>query len=108
MEKVIIIILVLVFGPVLVGAAWPGFVALLTYIFWFFVAIGAVAGAVVLCRKLIIVTEQEKLLEDQRAAHQAKQRSEHAELEALYSQVRNAYHNIFDSERARSQPRIGQ
>ena len=116
MEKLITFgigtVTVLVFGPVLIGAftnaVWPGFVNLLAYIFWFFVAIIAAVVLFVLVRKLLAMNAQERAQQEQEAGLQANKRSQRAELEALHTQVRNAYDNIFDAEQRRAPPRISQ
>ena len=115
MEKVIVtgcgIVAVFVFGSVFVVAAlnfiWALMVLIFPYVFWTVVAVGCCIGAWVCGRGLAASLKQERVqreAEEQRLTIASQQR---AELEALYSQVRYAYHDLFDAERRRSQPRIG-
>jgi hypothetical protein len=112
MERLAIIVTVLVFGPVLVGgflnAVWPAVQSLLLAILWFFVAVAAIAGMVVFSRKLIILNEQERRDREREEDIQRASRRQREELDALHMQVRDAYDKLFDGERRRAQPRIGQ
>lgn len=112
MEKVFVGIAALVFGPVLIGAfanaVWPGLLQLLQYIFWFFVAIAALVGVVIFGRKLSDMNTEERLQRELEEKRQRTSRQQREELEALHTQVRNAHNNVFDIERRRAPPRIGQ
>ena len=119
MERLVAIVTAVVFGPILIGgffsAVWPGVFNLLLYIFWFFVAVAAIAGMIVLVRKLLALNKEERAQRGREREARAREeeiqnslRRQREELEALHTTVRNAYDDIFDSERRRAPPRISQ
>jgi Mg2+/Co2+ transporter CorB len=112
MERIFVGIAALVFGPVLIGAfanaVWPGFVSLLQFIFWFIVAVGAAITIWALTRLLLIKTAEENAQRELEEEEQRTLLQRRQELEALYTRVRNVYHDIFDFERQKSQRHIGQ
>jgi hypothetical protein len=110
-EGIILLIVLLVFGPIFIGAAlsvlWTLIVLIFPYLFWTAVAVGCVIGVVFFGRRVFDTLESARAL--RRAGEEKLRiaREQRAELEALHTQVRDAYHCVFDSERRRSQPRIG-
>jgi hypothetical protein len=110
-ETIIIIVTALVFGPIFIGIAlggiWSLIVLVFPYVFWTAVAVGCVVGMWVFGRRLSDTLAKERAQKEAGEEKLRIAREQREELEALHSQVRHAYHDLFDAERRRSQQAIG-
>jgi hypothetical protein len=100
-----------VFGPIFIGGAlsavWALIVLVFPYLFWTALAVGSFIGLWFFGHGLSEKLKQERLERDAEEERRRTAAREREELEALHSQVRNAYHDLFDAERRRSQQAVG-
>lgn len=95
-------VVAIVFGPIFLfgamSAVWALFLLVLPYVAWSAAAVGGTIGVLFFSQKLRDAIEQGRSESESARQRGATTRLQRQELEALYSQVRDAHHDLLHRE----------